>query len=134
MVMKKWQLMAVLLLYLVPATGCSSVSLLDISHYNNDPSVLTDGEKVTLTTTDNVSYTGFISNRNSDSLTLVLPSGEKRIFSVKKISHFTSDQFSASKTAGLVFAVAGGVALIWVIVATITVVSILVSIPILILG
>jgi hypothetical protein len=127
-------LLALFILCIIGGTGCTSVSLLDISHYKNDPSVLTDGEEVTLTTKDNLSYKGSVTNRNTDSLTLDLPSGEKRIFSVDTISHFTSDKFSAAKTTGLVFAVAGGVALVWVIVVTVTLVGVLVSIPILILG
>lgn len=127
-------LSALLILCSIGGTGCSSISLLDISHYKNDPSVLTDGEEVTLITNENLSYKGTVTNRNSESLTLHMPSGEKRIYSVDTISHFTSDQFSASKTTGLVLAVAGGVALIWVIVVTVTLVGVLVSIPVLIFG
>ena len=127
-------LLVILIFCVIWGTGCSSVSLLDISHYKKDPSVLTDGEEVTLTTKENLSYAGIVSNRNTDSLTLELPSGEKRIFSVDTISHFTSDRFSASKTTGLVLAVAGGVAIIWVIVVTVTLVGVLISIPILIFG
>ena len=107
---------------------------LDIAHYKADQAVLADGEEISLTTLDGITVSGKVKQREASAVTLVLPSGNEQTFPVEEIAHFQSSQFSVGKTAGLVAAVTGGLALIWVIVATITIVSVLVALPVILLG
>ena len=127
---KKWSWVAFLCLPVLVVGGCTSLQQLDVSYYKGDPSVLTDGEYVEVTTTNEVTYIGTIAKRDVSSVTVTLKSGENMTFPVENISHFSSKSFSAAKTTGLVVAVAGGLTVIWLTIVAITLVGVLVAIPV----
>ncbi len=127
--MRQYRRAIALLLVASFASGCTSRQRLAVDHYRQDQTVLTDGEEVEVKMVDGLKYEGKVAKREPEAVTLQLTDGASKRLAVAQIEYFEAEKFSGGKTALLVVAVAGGIALIWIIVATVLVVSTIVVLP-----